>query len=118
METTGKNVLGKISLCLAIAGIIGTVILGLCFSLFAGLTGIMIPISIFVLLFIGLEITALVTGIIAWCSPYGKAGLGVSVLLLLLMIFFVPVFKTVRYEGPRTTVFETIESVPTQSQEY
>jgi hypothetical protein len=39
-------------------------------------------------------------------------------LLLSLTIFFVPFFKTVPYEGPRTTVFETVESRPTQSQNY
>ena len=118
METTGKNNLGKISLCLAIAGIIGTVFFGLCFTLFAGLTRIMIPISIFVLLFIGLEITAFVTGIIAWRSPYGKAGFGVSVSMLLLTTFFVPVFETVTYEDNRSPVVETVESRPIQSQDY
>ncbi len=122
MEATGKNTIGKISLYLATAGIIGTVILWLCFTLFAGLTGIVIPISIFVLLFIGLEIIAFVTGIVAWRSPYGKAGFGVSVSLLLLttlvMTFSVPLFKTVTYEDNRSPVVETVESRSTQSQDY
>jgi len=122
METTEKKTIGKISLCLAITGIIGTVFFGLCFTLFAGLTRIMIPISIFVLLFIGLELTAFATGIVAWRSPYGKAGFGVSVSLLLLttllMTFPVPLFKTVTYEDNRSPVVETVESRPTKSQDY
>jgi hypothetical protein len=44
--------------------------------------------------------------------------LGISVLLLSLMTFFVPVFKRVRYVPPRTTVFETVESRPIQAQDY
>ncbi|MHC4535992.1 MAG: hypothetical protein ACYS6K_18740 [Planctomycetota bacterium] len=122
MDDVRKNNLGKISLYLATAGIIGTVILWLCFTLFARLTVIVIPISIFVLLFIGLEIIAFVTGIVGWCSPYGKAGFGVSVSLLLLttfvMTFSVPIFKTVTYEDNRSPVVESVESRQIQSQDY
>ena len=112
MDNDRKNNLGKISLCLAIVGIIGPMFAGLCLRLFPGI----IPLPIYVLLFVGLEVTALVTGIVAWCSPYGKAGLGVSVCLLLVMTFFVPVFKTVTYEGRGIPVVEAVESREIQSQ--
>jgi len=112
MDNERKNNLGKISLCLAIAGIIGPMFIGLCLRLFPGI----IPLPIYVLLFVCLEITALVTGIVAWRSPYGKAGLGTSAFLLLLMTFFVPVFKTITYEGRGTAVVESVESRPVQSQ--
>jgi hypothetical protein len=114
MDNDRKNNLGKISLCLAIVGIIGPVFIGLCLKLFPGI----IPIPIYVLIFVALEITALVTGIVAWRSPYGKAGLGVSVSLLLLLTFFVPLFKTVTYEGRGATVVEAVEYRPIQSESY
>ena len=112
MDNGRKNNLGKISLCLAIVGIIGPMFTGLCFRLFPGI----IPLPIYVLLFVCLEIAALVTGIFAWRSLYGKAGLGVSVCLLLVMTFFVPLFKTVTYEGRGTAVVEAVESRDIQSQ--
>lgn len=50
------------------------------------------PYALCILLFVGLEIIAFITGVVGRRSPYGKAGLGASFVLLLLSTFFVPLF--------------------------
>jgi hypothetical protein len=114
MDDVRKNNLAKISLFLAVVGIIGPACIGLCYKLLPG----EIPFPVYVLIFVCLELAALVTGIIAWRSPYGKAGLGVSVFLLLLITFFIPLFKTATVEGRGNTVAEAVESGPIQSQSH
>ena len=91
MDSETRNTMGKVSLCAAIAGIVGAVMLALVLVVLESLAGIDMPISLCVFLFVGLEIVALVTGIVGWRSPCGKAGLGASIVLLGLITFFMPV---------------------------
>ena len=90
METQSKNEVGKISLCAAIGGVVGPAALGLLFVLVESLTEAQTPISLCVLLFVGLEVVALVTGIAGRASAYGKAGFGAAIVLLGLTTFFIP----------------------------
>ncbi len=93
METESRNEIGKISLWAAIGGVVGPGALALLFILLDALTAASMSISLCVLLFVGLEVVALVTGIVGWSSPYGKAGLGASIILLAMTTLFVPVFR-------------------------
>ncbi|MHC4353148.1 MAG: hypothetical protein ACYTE3_09105 [Planctomycetota bacterium] len=95
METESKNEIGKVSLWVAIAGVAGAATIALLFILLEALTEAEMPFSLCLLLFIGLEVIALVTGIVGWSCPYGKAGFGASIVLLALTTFFIPVSRRV-----------------------
>ena len=95
METQSKNEVGKISLYAAIGGVVGGAALGLLFVLVESLTEAQMPVSLCLLLFVGLEVVALVTGIAGWASAYGKAGFGASIILLGMTTFFIPVSRRV-----------------------
>ena len=94
METQGnesKNEVGRVSLWAAIGGVVGAAGLALLFILLEALTAAEMPFSLCLLLFVGLEVVALVAGIAGWGSPYGKAGFGASLILLALTTLILPV---------------------------
>ena len=94
METRSKNDVGKISLYVAIGGVVGGAALGLLFVLVESLTQAEMPISLFVLLFV-VEVVALVAGIAGCGSAYGKTGFGAALILLAMTTFFVPISSRV-----------------------
>ena len=91
MEQASKNGIGKLSLCMAIAGVVATVLLAVVMVLLEKLTGTYMPETLCMVLFVSLEIIALVTGIMGWKSVYGKAGLASSVVLLVIAAVLFPV---------------------------
>ena len=95
METQSNNQVGKISLWAAFGGLLGGTAVALLFVLVEVLTGGDMPFSLCVLMFIGIEVGALITGIAGWGSPHGKAGFGLSVALLTLITYFIPVSRRV-----------------------
>jgi len=95
METKSRNEVGKVSLWASIGGVVAGGALVLLFILVEALTEAEMSFSLPVLLFVGLEVVALVAGIAGWGSAYGKAGFGASVALLALMTFFIPVSRHV-----------------------
>ena len=118
METQSKNELGKISLYAAIGGVVGGAALGLLFVLVELLTEAEMPVSLCVLLFVGLEVVALVAGIAGWGSAYGKAGFGVAIILLAMTTFFVPVSShTVTGQGNKVEPVIVTERTQSASQD-
>ncbi|HEV56597.1 MAG TPA: hypothetical protein ENN87_03760 [Phycisphaerales bacterium] len=75
---------GKQSLCLAIAGLILPLVLALPLAVVEWLIGTQITYVVCGVLFLSLETAAVITGIIGRNSAYGKAGLALSVGLLVL----------------------------------
>jgi len=89
-NTNSKINIGKISLILAIGGAVLSIAVALLLALIESLTNFMPPYTLCFVLFVALEIAALVTGIIGWRSPCGKAGLIISAILLLLSSIVLP----------------------------
>jgi hypothetical protein len=116
METESRNELGKVSLWAALAGVAGAATIALLFILLEALTEAEMPFSLCLLLFVGLEVIALVTGIVGWSCPYGKAGFGASLILLATTTFFIPVSRRVEYgqstQAEPVMVIERMQSVP------
>ena len=86
-----KKGLGIASMCTAIFGIVGAVLV---VALFTGIRFLGIhaaPLGIVTATLVGTEVVALVMGIAAWRSPYGKVGVGISGILLLLVGLIMPV---------------------------
>jgi hypothetical protein len=93
---------GKQSFCLAIAGLALPIVLALPLTVVEWLTGTEITYVVCGLLFLSLETAAVVTGIIGRKSAYGKAGLALSVGLLVLTAFAAPTmgrYKPMREPG-------------------
>jgi len=117
METQSKNEVGKISLYAAIGGVVRGAALGLLFVLVESLTEAQMPFSLCLLLFVGLEVVALVAGIAGWRSAYGKAGFGASIILLGMTTFFIPVrSQVVTSRGNRIEPVVVIERTQRASQ--
>ena len=108
METESRNKVGKISLCAALGGIVGGTLVALLLVMLESLTETDMPFSLCVLMFIGLEVGALVAGIVAWGSPFGKAGFGTSILLLAITTFFIPVSRQVSTSRSANTEHMTV----------
>jgi len=89
-NTNSKINIGKISLILAIGGAVVSIAVALLLALIESLTNFMPPYTLCFVLFVALEIAALVTGIIGWRSACGKAGLIISAILLLLSSIVLP----------------------------
>ena len=92
INTNGKNNIGKLSLFLAIGGVVLSLALWLLFSIVESVTHFNPPYMLCVFLFVALEIAALVTGIIGRRSACGKAGLSISATLLVLTAIACPFF--------------------------
>ena len=82
---------GLVSLISAIAGCAVASALWILFWLMEEKMNMDPPYALCTLILIGLEIIALVTGMVGWRSPYGKAGVGTAVLLLMVVAFLLPV---------------------------
>jgi len=93
MNTNSKSNIGTMSLVLAIGGTVLSIAVALLLALIESLTNFMPPYTLCFVLFVALEIAALVTGIIGWRSPCGKAGLIISAILLLLSSIVLPVSR-------------------------
>ncbi len=105
MSEDGKNKLGMLSLILAIGGVAIPIALALLLVIIEWLTKLGPPYFLCVLLFVGLQIIALVTGIIGRQSPFGKAGMVVSATLLVLTAIAAPFLMVSSSEtsGPSMT---------------
>ena len=90
MNTNSKSNIGTMSLVLAIGGTVLSIAVALLLALIESLTNFMPPYTLCFVLFVALEIAALVTGIIGWRSACGKAGLIISAILLLLSSIVLP----------------------------
>lgn len=98
--------IGTLSLCMAIAGAVAPISLALVMLVLEKLGVAPMPYILPFILFVGLEITALVIGIVGRASVYGKAGIAVSAALLALaaVVFsFTTVHKVERQEVSPTT---------------
>jgi hypothetical protein len=84
-KTSEMAFFGKISLCLAIGGIVVPVALALLMAAVERLTDFDAPQLSWYLLHRASEIGALVTGIFGFRSGYGKAGLIISAILLIMI---------------------------------
>ncbi|MCX7008289.1 MAG: hypothetical protein NTY53_13755, partial [Kiritimatiellaeota bacterium] len=94
-EENGRSSVGIISLVCSMLGIVLPIVLGFLAYRFGG--QVVWPYFLLcILLFIGLELIALITGIIGRKSPAGKAGMIVSIvcatLTLLAIILVIPLF--------------------------
>jgi tRNA A-37 threonylcarbamoyl transferase component Bud32 len=87
---------GLLSLIAAILGCVVPILLWIIFWLLEENTDMNPPYSIGVFIFLGLELVALASGIAGWRSPYGKAGTGIAILLLVLCLLTVPFLVTTR----------------------
>jgi len=96
MNTDSKTNIGKMSLVLAIGGVAAAIGLWLVMAVVESLTDFDPPYMLCFLLFVALEIAALVTGIISRRSASGKAGLTISAILLILTAIAVPFFTVHR----------------------
>lgn len=90
IDANSGHSIGKISLSMAIGGVAQAIGLSLVLAVAESLTQFDPPYMLCVLLFIAIEIAALVTGIIGRCSPCGKAGLSISAVLLILTAIAYP----------------------------
>ena len=90
MNTNSKSNIGTMSLVLAIGGTVLSIAVALLLALIESLTNFMPPYTLCFVLFVALEIAALVTGIIGRRSACGKAGLIISAILLLLSSIVLP----------------------------
>lgn len=96
-----RKVLGIISLSTAVVGIMTTILLWLLCTLLEGLD-ISAPYTICAVAYVGAAVAALVMGIVAWRSPYGKAGAGIATILLLLVTLIMPVRVETTRSAPVT----------------
>ncbi len=97
-----KKSLGVFSMCSAILGIIAGILLWLLFVILERFD-IQAPYTICAIVFVGAEVIALITGIVGWRSPYGKAGVGISAVLLLLVVLLMPAKVETRRGNTGTT---------------
>jgi len=81
---------GLLSLVMAILGCVVAILIWLTFLLMEAKLDVMPNYSLCVLVLVGFELIALATGIVGWRSPYGKAGVGIAVLIFALVAFLVP----------------------------
>ena len=88
-NTNSKTNIGKMSLVLAIGGVVAAIGLALVLAIIEWLTDSKFepPYILCLILFVALEIAALATGIIARRTAKGKAGLTISAILLILTGF-------------------------------
>ena len=75
--------IGLLSLVTAILGCVIATIVYFLFWMMENKLGMNPPYNLCLLIFVGLELIALVCGIAGWRCPYGKAGAGIALLLLL-----------------------------------
>ena len=97
MTTADRNVpvsktsrVGLISLISAILGCALATIMWIMFWIMEEKMNMNPPYALCTLILVGLEIIALVTGIAGWRSPYGKAGVGISTLILMVVALLIP----------------------------
>ncbi|MBN2270168.1 MAG: serine/threonine protein kinase [Sedimentisphaerales bacterium] len=110
IDTNSKGNIGKLSLILAIAGMVLPIIVAMVMIIVQWLRKSDLPEAgplyiICMLLFIALETAALATGIVARRTAQGKAGLIISAILLALTVISVPIFtvhQEVKVSGPTT----------------
>jgi hypothetical protein len=100
VNTNRRNNIGKLSLILAIGGVMLPIAVVLLLAIVESLTSFNPPYILCGFLFVALEIAALVSGIIGKRSAYGKAGLVISAILLVLTVIGSPLlmisgFKTI-----------------------
>lgn len=89
-ETNGTK-MGTISLCASIGGIVVPILVAFLVRLFVKVNDE--PYFLLcILLFVGAELIALITGIIGRKSPAGKAGMGISLVCVLLTVLAIPMF--------------------------
>jgi len=109
-EESEKSMIGIVSLLTGILGIVLPILCAFLVYLFAkensGYYNLLC-----ILLFIGLELVALITGIIGRKSPCGKAGMIIAivceVLLALLILLALPVLWLTKRPAPRPVVEQT-----------
>ncbi len=120
-EDLGKSKIGCVSLWTGSLGIVGPILLAFLVHSFAK-TNPAPYYLLSILLFMGLELVALITGIIGRKSPCGLAGLIISIvcttLTVLAMLLAVPFFwLTARaVAAPRPVMFEPARTVPAPAQ--
>jgi hypothetical protein len=106
----GRSSLGTVSLVCGIGGIALPILLGLV-GFFLHMNALLFFLLLF-FLFVGLELAALVTGILARKTPTGKAGLVISsilvVLLLLVPLLLIPLYLFWRSEAKAVTKPPTV----------
>ena len=99
-DTKTRSGIGKLSLILAIGGVVLPIVVVLVLAIIEWLTSFNPPYILCVLLFVALEIATLATGIIGRHSTCGKAGLTLSAILLILTAIGYPLIMVI---GVRTT---------------
>ena len=103
---------GKLSLIAAILGCVVPIILGILFWILEDKFNMNPPYSLCLFSFLGLELIALGTGIAGWRSPCGKAGIGISLLLLLVTrLLLVSTFGPITHEEVYKTSPAPVESI-------
>jgi len=112
-----RATVGVVSLLAAILGVVAAVLLLLAFMIFDTLTEAEPRYSLCLLVLLGVEVVALVTGLVGWRSAYGKAGLGVSLVLFLAALFFVPTRQGRRVQSTEARPADSVESVEERTQD-
>ncbi len=112
MKQDGKNNIGKMSLFLAIGGVVLSIAVVLLLAIVESLTHFHPPYMLCFFLFVALEIAAFATGIVARRSPAGKAGMILSAILLILTAIGAPFFMIAsETSGPSMTEKKMIDPV-------
>ena len=99
---SGEARIGRISLWAGFLGIIVPVIMALVIQSVVGQGAETYYVFCF-LLFAGAELTAFVTGIMGRSSPYGKAGLGIACVCIVLTALAIPALTVSRSESVPTS---------------
>lgn len=94
VSSARTNRVGLVSLVTAILGCVIAAIVYFLFWMMENKLDMDPPYNLCLLIFIGLELIALVCGLAGWRCPYGKAGAGIALLLLLGALTLLPVRST------------------------
>lgn len=108
ISTRDRSSLSSLSLLLAIGGAVGVITMLLAMAIIEPLTEIELPGTLFLFLFLALEIAALATGIVSRRTPRGRAGMIIAAIFLALTIVGIPFFtatkRTISPESPTRVV--------------
>lgn len=111
INTNSTSNIGRMSLILAIGGVVLPIFVVLLLAIVEWLTDFDPPYMLCLLLFVALEIAALVTGIIGRRSACGKAGLTISAILLVLTAIGAPFLMISSLESTGVRRTERTETV-------
>ncbi|MHC4740392.1 MAG: serine/threonine-protein kinase [Planctomycetota bacterium] len=104
-NANSRSSLGSLSLLFAIGGALGVIALLLAMSIIEPRTDIEIPGTLFLFLFVAIEIAALATGIVSRRTPRGRAAMIIAAIFLALTLIGIPFFT-----GTRRNVIRQSES--------